>query len=1145
HWQCISDDSSLDGILATGEYESFGNSLEFLQKKWDEWPVIANLGDVLSRTHSRCTNCPKSMLHPNPELAVELAVDMDSVFQETLEELRRSSGPGRSGDKEVEKQQRASHLGRRNRSEHSIYPHPDPINLTIAKFQPIQTAHCIDGYPFDHYKNAPTLEANILHSLPTTITLNSYGQQLHSNVWAMFRDYGYRLEPSFYQMFNHNRAVMVKEHILPIPPLHLPLQPVLEEVLHPIQGARVTRPKVVGLQDMLNIYADSIRANPSKRRLSKIDVFLCGRHPSADNHRPTDDSDLLHVDLDKDELSQVKVHISIDIDSVIWVTHHLQFQNTVKLLIGVSYGKAAPISTNNHVYVNILYPRSEGEDYSHESLRVGLHTLPHIPLLQAGSGTGSFNTYIFFPRMRHKSEFGCRTVSIIPSIVQELFINKVILPALKAVKEAAAQAYVDTTWKDIAWRSGNSKAATLKSFPLLIDEVEPFQEEMRAIIRKDNDLDMFGSFFWVTDARGIKLWTMDGGGQSDAEGCPLEALKRTASDMDWEYMMDRTKGELLLDIGISFHPEESQAGVVGLWKLGPLHWSYRTAGYVSPTTHRSCTLFQLGNMQAEMQSYNLAFEVVRCAKGQLKVCDEPIAYRGGKAYQDAVGELLGALQRASGKSFGVREEIRIGGSALVPVLQDLHQLAKDYISARPVLWIPSKLWFSFIQGRIEAIRDAQVELSNSRPSNHGTITAILLHLLRLTVVNPQFVHPFIRTNLRDLRFEEIIATFGMFFLHDLDIHKGRLPEVEEDSREVLKLMGNTSKTSKLPIHSHLDSIGVTSPDFPLGPYPTWDQTASLLQTAPMTFIKEWTPPTSLVATTKAKQLFIAYTQQVWHTLNTSFITSKDAYPEPTTLVEAMKSWTCDRIGHVVLDRSFITIKAGIKVVGEGEGEALFIERCRTFFPMDTNWYPPTTSMWFPLYQNGYIKDLQNWLKENPHLQKTLEDSLINIFKHLQCFPPSNRPSNPNTRGFIWSTSNAHETNFVVNPTFLRLLGLSKPKRQIQKHRRQVHTGRKQIETYLVSSNKKVSMATATKEVQYLRKKAQMAELQSLKKQSQNKKRKNRLTSTTGHVTKRSRYDQYAESSEEEEEGREEEGREEEGEEEEDEEDEERGGGWDE
>src|SRR6202044_150437 len=146
-----------------------------------------------------------------------------------------------------------------------------------------------------------------------------------------------------------------------------------------------------------------------------------------------------------------------------------------------------------------------------------------------------------------------------------------------------------------------------------------------------------------------------------------------------------------------------------------------------------------------------------------------------------------------------------------------------------IVWIPSKVWFKFLAERIKAIRDAQMALSQAPVHNHGIMTAILLHIMRHTFVNPQRLPTFLRSNLRALRYEETSATFGMFFLHNLDLRVSHLPEIDEaDCDEVRQLMGHKMQKKKKMGEVYKDSDGVESPDFPLGPNPSWERVVNIL-----------------------------------------------------------------------------------------------------------------------------------------------------------------------------------------------------------------------------------------------------------------------------------------------------------------------------
>jgi hypothetical protein len=74
-------------------------------------------------------------------------------------------------------------------------------------------------------------------------------------------------------------------------------------------------------------------------------------------------------------------------------------------------------------------------------------------------------------------------------------------------------------------------------------------------------LGRYGSFFFAADARRIKLVTKQCLQDRD---CPeLADIFSAFPDLNWNYMLDQSKGELYLDLGLLFHTRQD-IPVVGL-----------------------------------------------------------------------------------------------------------------------------------------------------------------------------------------------------------------------------------------------------------------------------------------------------------------------------------------------------------------------------------------------------------------------------------------------------------------------------------------------------------------------------------------------------------------------------------------------------
>ncbi|KAG1758361.1 hypothetical protein EV702DRAFT_1053797 [Suillus placidus] len=154
---------------------------------------------------------------------------------------------------------------------------------------------------------------------------------------------------------------------------------------------------------------------------------------------------------------------------------------------------------------------------------------------------------------------------------------------------------------------------------------------------------MYGSLFFILEGKGIKLLTKDG--QRGRFAGPEEALTRNLSDLNWPYMMDRSNGELLVDVGISFTPHSPDVPVVGVWRLDALEASFGAGGYKRGEIHHHNTLSRYGALQAEMQqersqqthiafrsTYNLYYESIRTNNNQVNFASDSDAYKLAPSY---------------------------------------------------------------------------------------------------------------------------------------------------------------------------------------------------------------------------------------------------------------------------------------------------------------------------------------------------------------------------------------------------------------------------------------------------------------------------------------------------------------------------------
>ena len=151
----------------------------------------------------------------------------------------------------------------------------------------------------------------------------------------------------------------------------------------------------------------------------------------------------------------------------------------------------------------------------------------------------------------------------------------------------------------------------------------------------------------------------------------FELVRERFPDLHWDQMLNRDKGELYLDMGVSFHTSRYQDPLVGLWRLPSLRESFDSMGMKKGIVHHLTTLGYYGGIKAEMQlkrkqethlvsriSYCLAFELVRNPGNGEYLSGDKDMINHSKKFVGACKNWMGLFLSGSTRSFGVRDEIR-------------------------------------------------------------------------------------------------------------------------------------------------------------------------------------------------------------------------------------------------------------------------------------------------------------------------------------------------------------------------------------------------------------------------------------------------------------------------------------------------------
>ena len=526
-------------------------------------------------------------------------------------------------------------------------------------------------HDFDDYFGGPTLEDMMELQRPGGLEAYPNGWDVAPTIrspWELFKNYGFTLEPEFALMFNQQRPLMAREHLLPVGEPNPPEEDDNEEA---------PECEELGMEEMLAMA-------PEEGSMDSMNMFVKGVMP--------DGQTLIKLDPTRDRfpLMSHEFFLSLDIDSIIWATYLLRVLTEILVHVLPYSGARPPIWKNNHVYVEVLMPQSEmdkemGGRREWFSNRKSLSAIPHIHFGKVGHGSGSFNIYVMFPRMMHKNPITSRSTTLIPFEIQSLWFTDILYPTIMAGENPSTVSYKDYTLSEWRFKASVNERFSGKDKLIVVQgtHLVRLQNVMRDIVDSDPDeYDRYASFFFVLECRGIKDSTnmvVEHGGDPYAELC------RKFPDLDWEYMEKRENGQLLMDLGMGFHPNpEDKTPLVFLWDLKGVNQSYDAAGMNAGKVHHAGMMGGFGGRQSEMEqrrqaivqlcfrsTYSLNYQPFRRSQaGEINLCEDMDAYEVNSTYINNLENHMVMIRGSLNKSFGAREEIRGSGTAIRQVMED-------------------------------------------------------------------------------------------------------------------------------------------------------------------------------------------------------------------------------------------------------------------------------------------------------------------------------------------------------------------------------------------------------------------------------------------------------------------------------------------
>jgi len=197
-----------------------------------------------------------------------------------------------------------------------------------------------------------------------------------------------------------------------------------------------------------------IQLSGDRNSNSLLNTFTCGRH--RDGHHICLN---MNMELDGIKVASEDLLVTVDIDSLVWVTRSLQFSTPLAIYLGPILEEKAPMHKNNHVYVDILVPQSEqdacalGGHTEWMTMSFPLSGVPHTTFGTLSNASGNMHVYICFPRMIHKDEITHRHASRIPKEILDFFWENILLPAICKHADVGSAPYVSLTLDEVRFKA--------------------------------------------------------------------------------------------------------------------------------------------------------------------------------------------------------------------------------------------------------------------------------------------------------------------------------------------------------------------------------------------------------------------------------------------------------------------------------------------------------------------------------------------------------------------------------------------------------------------------------------------------------------------------------------------------------------------
>jgi hypothetical protein len=296
--------------------------------------------------------------------------------------------------------------------------------------------------------------------------------------------------------------------------------------------------------------------------------------------------------------------------------------------------------------------------------------------------------------------------------------------------------------------------------------------------------------------------------------------------------------------------------------------------------------------------------------------------------------------------------------------------------------------------------------------NFGTISLLFSYLIQASAITPDIRIADLSSSLAVLCFAPVAERYGLFFLHDLDLETGDLPEIvdADDDRllRILKVKRRRNQGTRRIREVELNQDGIESI--------TWPELVNYVADHPTEFLHLFTWEDELVVDECAIDLFERFTCEYWMSLSAEYV-DQGALPPITCIKDAVEWWSiesfCAKTKHEV---EFVPCNAGLTGAITGRRHPSFEDRRKVFFPGPDVQHGRLSSWNAFKEHGGYLEEYYNFLRsKSEEAVKETHAALDVIFSKVQCLPSIT------SKALLWNRRLDNlKLKIAVNPLYYRI-----------------------------------------------------------------------------------------------------------------------------